>query len=167
MKNGKKLLLLLLILAVLVGATAIAGAIGKNAADQEDETQTVFSLNPENVTNLGWDYSEKVSFTAGEDGWVCDQDAAFPLDETYLDKMLEALTDVESTKTIENPENLDQYGLEIPVCVITVEDGQSHTLPSAWKPPWAASGTSPTATETSIWWTATSLSISNTDCMTF
>ena len=65
MKNGKKLLLLLLILAVLVGATAIAGAIGKNAADQEDETRTVFSLNPETVTNLGWDYSEKVSFTAG------------------------------------------------------------------------------------------------------
>ena len=59
---------------------------------------------------------------------MCDQDAAFPLDETYLDKMLEALTDVESTKTIENPENLDQYGLEIPVCVITVEDGRSHTL---------------------------------------
>ena len=128
MKNGKKLLLLLLVLAVLVGATAIAGTIGKNAADQEAETRTVFSLDPESVTNLGWDYSEKVSFTAGEDGWVCDQDAAFPLDETYLDKMLEALTDVESTKTIENPENLDQYGLEIPVCVITVEDGQSHTL---------------------------------------
>lgn len=128
MKNGKKLLLLLLVLAVLVGATAIVGTISKNAADQEDETQTVFSLDPENVTNLGWDYSEKVSFTAGEDGWVCDQDAAFPVDETCLDKMLEVLTDVESTKTIENPENLDQYGLEIPVCVITVEDGQSHTL---------------------------------------
>ena len=70
MKNGKKLLLLLLVLAVLVGATAIVGTISKNAADQEDETQTVFSLDPENVTNLGWDYSEKVSFTAGEDGWV-------------------------------------------------------------------------------------------------
>ena len=123
MKNGKKLLLLLLVLAVLVGATAIVGTISKNAADQEDETQTVFSLDPENVTNLGWDYSEKVSFTAGEDGWVCDQDGAFPVDETCLDKMLEVLTDVESTKTIENPENLDQYGLEIPVCVITVEDG--------------------------------------------
>ena len=70
MKNGKKLLLLLLVLAVLVGATAIVGTISKNAADQEDETQTVFSLDPENVTYLGWDYSEKVSFTAGEDGWV-------------------------------------------------------------------------------------------------
>lgn len=81
MKNGKKLLLLLLVLAVLVGATAIVGTISKNAADQEDETQTVFSLTPENVTNLGWDYSEKVSFTAGEDGWVCDQDGAFPVDE--------------------------------------------------------------------------------------
>ena len=70
MKNGKKLLLLLLVLAVLVGATAIVGTISKNAADQEDETQTVFSLDPENVTNLGWDYSEKVSFTAGEDGAI-------------------------------------------------------------------------------------------------
>ena len=59
MKNGKKLLLLLLVLAVLVGATAIVGTISKNAADQEDETQTVFSLDPENVTNLGWDYSER------------------------------------------------------------------------------------------------------------
>ncbi len=51
--------------------------------------------------------------------------------------MLEALTDVEATKTIENPENLDQYGLEIPVCVITVEDGQSHTL-SIGLSQWAA-----------------------------
>ena len=128
MKNGKKLLLLLLVLAALVGATAAAGAIGKKAADQEQQTQTVFSLNPESVTNLGWDYSEKISFTAGEGGWVCDQDGAFPVDETYLDGMLEALTEVKSTKTIEQPENLDQYGLEVPVCVITVEDGQSHTL---------------------------------------
>ena len=60
MKNGKKLLLLPLVLAVLVGATAIAGRrSAKNAAGQEDETRTVFSLNPEIVTNLGWDYSEK------------------------------------------------------------------------------------------------------------
>ncbi len=58
MKTGKKLLRLLLRLAVLVGATARVGTISKNAADQEDETQTVFSLDPENVTNLGWDYSE-------------------------------------------------------------------------------------------------------------
>ena len=42
MKNGKKLLLLLLVLAVLVGATAIAGAISKDAAGQEDETRRVF-----------------------------------------------------------------------------------------------------------------------------
>ena len=67
MKRQKKLLLLLLVLAVLVGATAIAGTISKDAAGQEDETQTVFSLTPENVTNLGWDYSdpETAVFGAG------------------------------------------------------------------------------------------------------
>lgn len=128
MKNGKKLLLLLLTLAVLVGATAALRLSGGNSAAGEDNAETVFSLDPEAVTNLGWDYSEALSFTAGENGWVCDQDGALPVDETYLDAMLDALTEVKSVKTIENPENLDQYGLEVPICVITVTDGQSRTL---------------------------------------
>ena len=128
MKNGKKA-------AASAAGSGGAGGRDRNSGNHQQKCRrsggrnadSVFSR-PENVTNLGWDYSEKVSFTAGEDGWVCDQDGAFPVDETCLDKMLEVLTDVESTKTIENPENLDQYGLEIPVCVITVEDGKSHTL---------------------------------------
>lgn len=128
MKKGKKLLLLLLTLVLLVGATAAVSLTGKEAAYEEDTAETVFSLNPESVTSLGWDYSEKISFTAGENGWVCDQDGAFPVDETYLDAMLDTLTEVKSTKAIEDPENLDQYGLEVPVCVVTVTAGESYTL---------------------------------------
>lgn len=128
MKRMKKVLLLLLVLALLAGATAAVKLTAKDVPNQEDTAVTVFSLNPEAVTALGWDYSEKISFTSGDDGWVCDQDAAFPVDETYLTAMLDALTEVTSTKTIETPENLDQYGLEVPVCKITVSDGEDHTL---------------------------------------
>ncbi|MDD5863616.1 MAG: DUF4340 domain-containing protein [Firmicutes bacterium] len=128
MKRGKKLLLLLIVLALLTGATAAVKLTVKDDTQPEEAAATVFSLNPDEVTKLGWDYSEKVSFTAGESGWVCDQDAAFPVDETYLTAMLDALTEVTSTKTIEAPENLDQYGLEVPVCKITVSDGEDHTL---------------------------------------
>ena len=65
MKRMKKVLLLLLVLALLAGATAAVKLTAKDAAGQEDTAVTVFSLNPEAVTALGWDYSEEISFTAG------------------------------------------------------------------------------------------------------
>lgn len=128
MKQGKKLMILLLVLVALVGATAVVKLTDRETAAEEETAKTVFSLNRDSVTALGWDYSEEISFTAGETGWVCDQDQAFPVDETYLETMLDALQEVTSAKTIENPENLDQYGLEIPVCVIRVSDGEARTL---------------------------------------
>lgn len=128
MKRTKKLALLLLVLVLLAGATAAVKRTVKDTAAPEEPAVTVFSLNPDSVTHLGWDYSETVSFTAGKNGWVCDQDAAFPVDETYLTAMLDALTEVTSAKTIHAPENLDQYGLEVPVCRITVSDGKERTL---------------------------------------
>lgn len=128
MKRGKKLLMLLLVLAALAGATAAASRISTESGAEEETATTVFSLDPEAVTQISWDYSEPLSFTATENGWVYDGDEAFPVDETYLEVMLEALTEVSSTKTIEAPENMDQYGLEVPVCEITVTAEESHTL---------------------------------------
>ena len=80
MKQGKKLMILLLVLAVLVGATAVVKLTDRETAAEEETAKTVFSLNRDSVTALGWDYSEEISFTAGETGWVCDQDQAFPVD---------------------------------------------------------------------------------------
>ena len=128
MKNGKKLLLLLLVLVVLVGATAIVGTISKNAADQEDETQTVFSLDPENVTNLGWDYSEKVSFTAGEDGWVCDQDGAFPVEEAFQDPQAGALSEYIGKEEVTCDYTRMPFLLQPEDALLLCSDGVSDTL---------------------------------------
>lgn len=127
MKRGKKLLWLLLVLAVLIGATAAASLLEPESGE-EDTSTTVFSLDPDSVTELGWEYSEEILFTASEAGWVCAQDEAFPVDVSFLDAMLETLTEVRSSKTIEGAEDLDQYGLEVPVCVVTVTTDETYTL---------------------------------------
>lgn len=126
MKRGKKLLALLLLLVLLLGAAYGAARLNpEKKAEEETVYTTVFTLDPGEVTQIGWDYSEALSFTKEEGGWVYDADSAFPLDETYIDAMLETLKELRSTKTIEAVENWDQYTLEVPICEITVTTGDT------------------------------------------
>lgn len=129
MKRGKKLIYMLLALVVLVGATFLATKLSpEESTDTEEEQTVIFTLDRQSVTALGWDYSEAVHFTASDAGWVYSADAAFPLDESYIDTMLTTLSEITSTKTISDPEDLDQYGLEVPVCTITVTADSEYTL---------------------------------------
>ena len=129
MKRGNKLIALLAVLVLLVGATVLITQLNPKEDAQQDTYTTVFSLDPDKVTNISWEYSKKASFTRTEDGWVYDEDAAFPVDVNCLDDMLRILSSVGAKKTIANVEDLDQYGLLYPFCGITVTvDGKTHNL---------------------------------------
>lgn len=130
MKRGKKLISLLLVLAALLGATWAAGALNPENQETEAEARTtVFTLEADAVTAIGWDYSEAVRFIKEGDSWVYTGDETFPVDTTYIDAMLETLTQIVSDKTIENVEDWDQYTLEVPYCTITVTAaGTEYTL---------------------------------------
>lgn len=129
MKRRTKLMLLLGILALLLGATLLVTMLEPGNEAREEEPKTVvFSVDPEAITELGWDYSEKVLFRAGEDGWVLDGDSTFPVETGYLDRMRSALSEITASKTIEGVENWDQYGLEVPVCTVTVTTDTTYTL---------------------------------------
>ena len=128
MKRNVKLLSLLLILALLLGATWAASLLNHEAEVEEDTSVTVFTVNSEDVTAIGWDYSEKLSFTRGDTGWVYDADPDFPLNESYVDAMLETLSQVTASKTIEAVEEWDQYGLAVPVCTVTITTDATYAL---------------------------------------
>lgn len=130
MKRGKKLLNLLLVLVILLIATYAATLLEPEYTGEEEATyETIFTVNAENVTNISWDYKELLSFTKVGETWVYDEDAAFPLDETFIDTMLTNVQQIVSTKTIEAVENWDQYTLEVPICEITLTtDGTTHTI---------------------------------------
>lgn len=129
MKRNKKLLLLLVVLAVLSAATIGAGHLSLDKAAEAEEAQTVIlSLEPEDVTALEWEYSETLTFDREETGWVRRDDPAFQVEESYLDAILETLSQVVSTKTIDPVENWDTYGLQIPVCSISLTADQDYHL---------------------------------------
>lgn len=126
MKRGKKLIALALVLVLLVGAVAAVQSLNgtEDAAGTEEVTadtgSEILKLDSGDVTALCWNYSEAVAFEKGEDGWRYAEDEAFPVDESYLTAMLSALSSVTAYKTIESPEDFDQYGLAAPVCAVTV-----------------------------------------------
>lgn len=133
MKRGKRMLIMLGILAVLVAGALIATTLNpENTAEATNPTEaaekTVFSLNTTAVTDIIWDYSEKLHFTRTKDHWVYAEDAAFPLDSSYLNTILSTLSQVTASRTLENVQNWEEYGLETPVCSVTVTAGKEYRL---------------------------------------
>lgn len=120
MNRSKKLLILLLALAI-VAAGAVLVKVLTAETQEESTAETIFSLDPDQVTRLSWTYAgETIALVDSGDSWGYEADSRFPLDESYLDNMLTALSEISSEKTIEAVEDWDQYGLEDPVCTVEV-----------------------------------------------
>ena len=129
MTRGKKLFVLLLALVILTGVTLLVAHLvpDEDESTAEDTSYIIFSLDPDQVTQLSWTYEDStVTLTKDENSnWSYPDDEAFPLDASYPDAMVQALKEVSATKTIESPENLADYGLEEAACAISVTAGDS------------------------------------------
>lgn len=130
MKRSKKLLILGLVLLLLTGGTLAASHLNlpQDAQEETVTATTIFTLNPESVQSVQWEYSENLTFDREDGSWAYRDSSAFPVDGSYLDAILEALSQVESYKTIETIENWDTYGLEIPVCTISIAAEETYDL---------------------------------------
>jgi hypothetical protein len=131
MKRTSKLLALTLVLIVILagayGVSKLNPEINGSSTEEESE-QLLFDVDSQQVTVLTVDYSEEMSFQWENDSWYYTADSIFPVNTSRIDSMLSAFTAVTSSKTIEEPESLSQYGLEEPLCTVTVNDGEEHTL---------------------------------------
>jgi len=130
MKRNKKLLLMLAVLVVLIGATVLATSLNPDNQPVEEETvpATIFALNPEEVTAFGWQYNEAMSFTRSEKGWHYTDNAAFPANSQTLEAMLQAISQISANKALSQPGDPAQYGLDDPICTVTVTTDTPHTL---------------------------------------
>ena len=132
MKRGKKLIALLAALVILTGAALAATLLNperQEGSGQEEEKISIFTLDSDSVTALSWTYEEEtLSFLCDGGQWSYADDAAFPLDSSYLEDMVTALGDVTASKSISEPEDLAQYGLEEPTCTVTVSTGEDREL---------------------------------------
>lgn len=121
MKRGKKLLILALVLLVVAGGAFAALKFVPDEEVEVSEDEVIFTLDAAALTKLSWTYEdETISFDYDGENWSYAEDADFPLDPTRLNTMLSKLAEITTSRTIEEADDLEQYGLEEPECTITV-----------------------------------------------
>lgn len=101
MKRGKKLLLLTLVLVLMAGVALAARKLTPKSkeADTGSKEISIFSVDTESVTKLTWTYQgETVALVDAGDGWMYENDRDFPLDESRLNTMLNALGEITPPK---------------------------------------------------------------------
>ena len=101
----------------------------EQTVQQEEKKTSLISL--ENVSHISFRIEgETIGWTKQEDTWHLDKDDDFPADTEKIDGMISTLSAMTEERTLENVNNLKDYGLEEPVNLIEIqnEEGQSECI---------------------------------------
>lgn len=132
MKKKRGLTAAIIILILLLAVYFILR--NSNLGEEEQstvETKTVFQVDADDISELTVEQGEnQYTFQKEEDTWIYTGEDGFPLDTDELENKAAAITSVTATTIIENPENLEDYGLDSPSVKISVKtvDGETETL---------------------------------------
>ncbi|MCH1980956.1 DUF4340 domain-containing protein [Lawsonibacter sp. OA9] len=128
----RKVVNLIILLAVLV-FLAVTYILLKNhnqaeeEAEESEETSEIMSVNVDNIKSIGFKISgEDVVFVKNEDAWALESDDSFPVKADQMTVLTDALTEVTANRTLENVEDLSEYGLDKPqnvIQIVTKDDG--------------------------------------------
>ena len=129
MRKATKLYILLGVLVAVIAAVLIVSKIKEKKEDIKKSGEVILEIPPDSVESLSWT-NEKGTFSfTKKDVWTYDEDAAFPADEEKINKLLSVFESFAAAFTIENVQDYAQYGLEEPVCTVTVNaGGTTHTV---------------------------------------
>lgn len=122
MKKQKiQLIALVLILAALAGSFFGIRKYKETQAEKpvEEEGTALFDLASEDVVNIIYDYDgETYQYEKAEGTWYLAQDHSLTVKQYYLNTMAAGVSSLTAVQTIENAEDLSQYGLDAPRTII-------------------------------------------------
>ncbi|MDD6213358.1 MAG: DUF4340 domain-containing protein [Clostridiales bacterium] len=129
MKRGKKLMILTVVCMAACGAAFAAIKFQARNEEEESSGVSIYQGEEDHIQALFWDYNgESLRFEKNGDQWQYAEDEEFPLQESILESMESALRDVQAVKVIEDPESEEEYGLDQPVCVVSVTGDSGISL---------------------------------------
>lgn len=130
MKRSKRLMILLGVLVVACVATFVLSRYEEHQEQIQNSDEVVLELDSDAVQSLSWEYeSRTLAFHKEEDGWGYDEDAEFPVDEDKIKEMLSRFEAFGVSFIIEDAQDLGQYGLDDPVCTITIAtEEETYTI---------------------------------------
>ena len=122
MKRFKKLGILLAILVVACVATLVVSRYEQKQEQIKNSDAVILEIPSDSVTSLSWEYAEGegLAFHKGEEGWQYEEDAAFPVSEEKVLKILSHFEAFGVRFVIEDVEDYSQYGLDKPKCTLHI-----------------------------------------------
>ncbi len=126
MNRSKRLYILIGVLAAACAATFAVTRMEDKKEEIKTSGEVVLAIDPTSVDSLSWTYDgTTLAFHKDTDGnWLYDTDEAFPVDPEKIENLLEQFENFSAAFTIENAEDLSQYGLDKPTCSITLTAGE-------------------------------------------
>ncbi len=120
MKRQRKMMALLAVLAVCIGAAFGISRI--NFDENMTGTQTaIIDVDSSDITGLSWNYEEEVSFTCQDEKWTYDGDEKMPVNQEKMTEIAQGLSSIISDKRVEEVKSLSLYGLSDPAYTLTVK----------------------------------------------
>ncbi len=125
MKNRKKGLIAALIL-LLIAAGAYFAIIKMNQAEEEAEAEedslVISSVDSDQIMAISYEKDgKKLSFVKEDGTWYDESDRDFPVLQESLTDMTNELGAVSAIRKLEEPEDLSEYGLDVPVLTVHYE----------------------------------------------
>ena len=129
MNRSKKLYILLGILAAACIATFAVMQMEERKEQIKETGEIILELPSESVQSLSWEYNEETLAFHKDETWIYDEDENFPVSEEKINELLEQFQSFGAAFIIEDVEDFGQYGLDAPVCTISLSTaGQTYEV---------------------------------------
>lgn len=124
MNRSKKLYILLGVLAAVCIATFAVMQMEEWKEQIKNSDEIILELPSESVQSLSWEYNGGLLSFHKDETWLYDEDENFPVSEEKINELLEQFQAFGAAFIIEDVEDFGQYGLDTPVCTISLSTAE-------------------------------------------
>lgn len=129
MNRAKKIYVLLGILAAACVVTFAVMQMEERKEQIKETGEIILELPSESVQSLSWEYNGETLAFHKKENWLYDEDENFPVSEEKINALLEQFQSFGAAFIIENVEEFGQYGLDAPVCTISLStENQTYEI---------------------------------------
>ena len=123
MNRGKKMILLLGLLCVLLGGYAMLGQMNETTTVSETKGNYPLWAEGKTVSSLTWTKDgETFAFSMGESVWMKDGDNTFPVNQTAVENLADKIKNLTAVSELTDVTKPEDYGLAEPAFAVTVRD---------------------------------------------
>lgn len=119
MKKYKSMILLLVVLVVFAGIYLVL----KHLPEETEDTPSYVAYILDAASISYTDGKNEMKFEKKDSEWTYPSDMSITLDQSQITSIAESFSQIEATRSFDNPDALADYGLDNPTYTITVTDG--------------------------------------------